>query len=124
MHAQITGIGRLIADPDFKSVGNNGATKTTLRVAVDHQGPKPDGAQYKPSDVYYVEIWGKRGEAATNSLSKGERVFFTGRLETSKGKDGGVFLNVRNAEWSFTGGKAESKPQEQEGGYDAEALPF
>ncbi|MNT37715.1 hypothetical protein D3C72_1738650 [compost metagenome] len=53
-------------------------------------------------------------------------MFFTGRLETGKGKEGAVFLTVKFAEWSFTGGA--SKPKQdggyQEGGYDADEIPF
>ncbi|MNK58677.1 hypothetical protein D3C87_777680 [compost metagenome] len=127
MHAQITGIGRLIADPDFKSVGSNGSTKTTMRVAVNHSGRKPEGQQYPNSDIYYVEVWGAKGEAAANKLSKGDSVFFTGRLETSKGKEGGVFLTVRFAEWSFTGGAAKPRQEDsgyQSNGYDADEIPF
>lgn len=123
MHAQITGIGRLITDPDTKFF-DGGKSKTTLRVAVNHSGRKPEGQQYPSSDIYYVEAWGQRGETAANKLSKGDSVFFTGRLETSKGKEGAVFLVVKFAEWSFTGGKSQGQQQEQGGGYDAEELPF
>lgn len=122
MHAQLTGIGRLIADPETKFF-DGGKSKTTMRVAVNHQGRKPEGQQYPNSDIYYVEIWGNRGETAANKLSKGDSVFFTGRLEVTS-KDGKYYLNVRNAEWSFTGGKSQGQQQEQGGGYDAEELPF
>ncbi len=122
MRAKVTGIGRLIADPEFKSVGSNGATKTTMRVAVNHGGKKPEGQQYPSSDIYYVEVWGAQGEVAANKFAKGDSVFFSGTLETSKGKDGGVFLNVRNAEWSFTGSKSEAK--QEQGGHDDGDFPF
>lgn len=111
MHAQITAIGKLIADPQLRTAGQR--IKAVLTVAVDHQRKK-EGQQYPDSDVYTVEVWGNRGEAAVNMLQKLDRVFFTGRLETSKGQDGRTFLNVRNAEWSFTGPKAKT----------AEPIPF
>lgn len=124
MHAQITGIGRLIADPDTKFF-DGGKSKTTLRVAVNHSGKKPEGQQYPNSDIYYVEVWGAKGEAAANLLGKGDSVFFTGRLETGKGKEGGVFLVVKFAEWSFTGGaKPRQESNYEEGGYDADSVPF
>lgn len=122
MPAQLSAVGRLIADPETKFF-DSGRSKTTLRVAVNHQGKKPEGQQYPDSDIYYAEVWGPRGETAANKLTKGESVWITGRLETSKGKDD-RFLNVKNAEWDFVGGKRESKSQEQGGGYDAEELPF
>jgi single-stranded DNA-binding protein len=124
MHAQITGIGRLITDPDTKFF-DGGKSKTTLRVAINHSGKKPEGQQYPNSDIYYVEVWGPKGEAAANKLSKGDSVFFTGRLETSKGKEGGTFLTVKFAEWSFTGGAPRPKQDGgyEEGGWDAD-VPF
>lgn len=117
MHAQITGIGRLIADPELRTAGQS--LKASLTVAVDHQRKK-EGQQYKDSDVYSVEVWGARGESAVNMLNKLDTVFFTGRLETSKGSDGRTFLNVRNAEWSFTGSKRQNEPAPQV----AEEIPF
>lgn len=126
MPVQIAGVGRLIADPDSKFF-DSGKSRTTLRVAVNHSGKKPEGQQYPNSDVYYVEVWGPRGETAANKLSKGESVWFTGRLETSKGKEGATFLTVKFAEWEFVGGasrpKQESEPQGEEG-YDADLIPF
>lgn len=109
MHAQITGIGRLIADPELRTTPA-GKLITKMAVAVDHQ-MKKDGQQYRDSDIYSIDIWGNRGETAVNMLRKGDRVFFTGRLETSKSQDGKTFLNVRNAEWSFTGGKRQDEPE-------------
>ncbi|MNL80871.1 hypothetical protein D3C87_2078320 [compost metagenome] len=66
------------------------------------------------------------GEAAANKFNKGDSVFFSGTLETSKGKDGGVFLVVKNADWAFTGGVAKPKQDGgyQDGGYDADEIPF
>lgn len=127
MHAQITAIGRLIADPELRTTPS-AKIVAKLAVAVDHQFKK-EGQQYPDSDVYYAEVWGNRGEAAVNMLRKGDRVFFTGRLETSKGQEGRTFLNVRNAEWSFTQAKSQRTEEPPTGAAmeiapDLETLPF
>lgn len=128
MHAQITLVGRLIADPETKFL-DSGKSKTTLKVAVNHAGRKPEGQQYPNSDVYAAEIWGARGETACQYFKKGDHVFVTGRLEVTKGRDNGYFLNVRFAEWSFCGSR-QSTGNEQGGGEpaadfdDLSSIPF
>lgn len=111
---QISGVGRLIKDPETKFL-DGGKSKTTLSVSVNHQGRKPEGQQYPNSDIYSAEIWGPSGEAAANHLKKGNNVFITGRLECTKGEKGD-WKNVKDAKWEF----AESRRQEQgddEGGF-------
>lgn len=118
MHAQIALVGRLMFDPETK-FQESGNSKTGLKVSVNHGGRKPEGQQYPTSDIYSCEVWGKRGETAANFLKKNDRVFVTGRLEVNE-HQGKTYLNVRDAEWAFTG----SKRAEGEGVPSPDELPF
>lgn len=109
MYAQITINGKVTKDPETKFL-NGEMSKTIITVRVYHRGKKPDGQQYPDSDIYSAEVWGPSGEAAANHLRKGELVFVTGRLEVTKG-DKGSWLNVRNANWDFTGSKRPDDEQ-------------
>lgn len=106
-------------DPETKFF-DSGKSKTVIKVSVNHSGRKPEGQQYPNSDVYESEVWGQRGELAANKLRKGDSVFVTGRLEVTKGNEGKFYLNVRNAEWAFVGGK----PAEREAVPELDEIGF
>ena len=68
-------LGRVGAGPEMRYTGNNTAV-TRLRLATDR--PSRDGESV--TDWHTVICWGKLGEAVNTYVSKGDRLYVTGRL--------------------------------------------
>jgi single-strand DNA-binding protein len=81
--------GRLTADPDTKSVGDN-KTVTTFRIAVERLGAKPRNVDYVS-----VECWGGLADASGQHLHKGRAVGVQGAL--------------RHDEWTGSDGQRHSR---------------
>ncbi len=75
----ITIMGRLTRDPEYRTVGN-GTSLVNFRVAVDRDfGPK-DGGE-KKADFIDCVAWRKTAEFITKHFTKGQMIVVTGRLE-------------------------------------------
>jgi single-strand DNA-binding protein len=81
-------LGNLGADPELR-VTAGGQAILKLRVATTETYLDKNNTRQERTEWHSVTLWGKRGEALSKFLSKGERIFVEGGLRTSSyEKDG------------------------------------
>lgn len=102
------------------NIGKDAVTRTTqggekvtgFSVAVEERQ-----GQEKRTIWFDVSIWGKRGDALSQYLTKGSRVAVAGDLSTRE-HDGRTYLTVRADQVTLLGGKPDgSQRQDDRGGY-------
>ena len=72
-------IGNLGADPELKYT-QNGQGVLRLRLATTESYMNRAGERQQRTDWHTVTVWGKRGEALNNILSKGRSICVEGRI--------------------------------------------
>lgn len=110
----VTLIGRLVRDPDVKTVGDKNTALCRFTLAVDKRG-KDAGTNF-----ISCTAWGKTGEVIGKYVKKGNQFGITGHLDQhSWEKDGEkqYQLDVIVDEFTFISG-GEKTPSEQFGLYD------
>ncbi len=81
-------LGNLGADPELK-VTQGGQSVLKLRLATTESYLDKNNTRQERTEWHRVTLWGRRGEALAKFLTKGERIFVEGRLQTSSyEKDG------------------------------------
>ena len=97
-------LGRMVADAETKSVGNEGNKVTNFTIAVDRKG-KDAG-----TDFIRCVAWNKTGEIISQYIKKGRQIAIKGALQTGSyktQKDGVEFTqysaDVRVEEFDFVG---------------------
>src|SRR5213075_2895824 len=81
-------LGNLGQDPELK-VTQGGQAVLKLRLATTESYLDRNNARQERTEWHSVTLWGKRGEALSKFLTKGERIFVEGSLRTSSyEKDG------------------------------------
>jgi len=81
-------LGNLGADPELR-ITSGGQPVLNLRLACSESYLDKDKNRHERTEWVNVTVWGKRGEALANLLTKGARVFVEGGLRTSSyEKDG------------------------------------
>jgi single-strand DNA-binding protein len=81
-------LGNLGADPELKMT-QGGQALLKLRLATTETYLDKNNARQERTEWHSVTMWGKRGEALSRFLQKGERIFVEGRISTSSyEKDG------------------------------------
>src|SRR6476646_1529099 len=81
-------LGNLGADPELR-VTPGGQAVLKLRLATTENYLDRNNTRQERTEWHSVTVWGKRGEALAKFLTKGERVFVEGRIQTSSyEKDG------------------------------------
>jgi single-strand DNA-binding protein len=81
-------LGNLGADPELRMTPG-GQPILKLRLATSETYVDRNDVRQERTEWHSVTLWGKRGEALAKILTKGERVFVEGRLQTSSyEKDG------------------------------------
>jgi single-strand DNA-binding protein len=81
-------LGNLGADPELR-VTAGGQAILKLRVATTETYLDKSNTRQERTEWHSVTLWGKRGEALSKFLQKGERIFVEGSLRTSSyEKDG------------------------------------
>jgi len=81
-------LGNLGADPELKMT-QGGQAVLKLRLATTETYLDRNNTRQERTEWHSVTLWGKRGEALSKFLSKGERIFVEGSLRTSSyEKDG------------------------------------
>lgn len=78
--AQITIVGNLVADPKLFTKGKNPRAVFTI---AENERPR-EGEEEGRSHFMQCTAWGTLGENLAESLSKGQRVVATGRVNTYK----------------------------------------
>ena len=91
---RVTLIGNLGTDPELKYT-QNGQAVLRLRLATTESYANRAGERQQRTEWHTVIIWGKRGEALNNILSKGRPICAEGRIQYRQwdDKDG----NKRNS---------------------------
>ncbi|MDH4281388.1 MAG: single-stranded DNA-binding protein [Myxococcales bacterium] len=79
-------IGNLGADPELKYT-QNGQAVLRLRLATTESYMNRAGERQQRTDWHTVIIWGKRGEALNNILSKGRSICIEGRIQYRQWED-------------------------------------
>jgi single-strand DNA-binding protein len=131
-------LGNLGTDPELRVTGG-GQSILKLRLATTETYLDRNNTRQERTEWHSVTLWGKRGEALSKFLAKGERILVEGSLRTSSyEKDGEkryrteiVATNV------ILGGRGQPDRQRQrgeasrhtaeddfEGGGDVDSLPF
>jgi len=81
-------LGNLGADPELK-VTQGGQSVLKLRLATTETYLDRNQTRQERTEWHRVTLWGKRAEALSKFLQKGERIFVEGRIQTSSyDKDG------------------------------------
>lgn len=75
--------GRLVRDPDTKTVGEN--TVANMRIAVDRDYLNSNGK--RDSDFFDVVAWRGTAEFVTKYFSKGRNIIIDGRLQSRNWED-------------------------------------
>ncbi len=91
---RVTLIGNLGADPELKYT-QSGQGVLRLRLATTESYVNRAGERQQRTDWHTITVWGKRGEALNNILSKGRSICVEGRIQYRQwdDKDG----NKRNS---------------------------
>jgi single-strand DNA-binding protein len=77
---RVTLIGNLGADPELKYT-QNGQAVLRLRLATTESYMNRAGERQQRTDWHTCIVWGKRGEALNNILSKGRSICVEGRIQ-------------------------------------------
>ncbi|MBP8212036.1 MAG: single-stranded DNA-binding protein [Ilumatobacteraceae bacterium] len=72
--------GNITRDPELRFTPN-GQAVATFGVAVNRKWKDARGEQQEQTSFFDVKCWRELAENVTNSLTKGDRVIVTGRLE-------------------------------------------
>jgi single-strand DNA-binding protein len=75
-------LGNLGADPELK-VTQGGQSVLKLRLATTETYLDRNKTRQERTEWHQITLWGPRGEALAKFLSKGERIFVEGRIQTS-----------------------------------------
>ena len=83
---RVTLIGNLGADPELKYT-QNGQGVLRLRLATTESYMNRAGERQQRTDWHTCIVWGKRGEALNNILSKGRSICVEGRIQYRQWED-------------------------------------
>jgi len=75
-------LGNLGADPELR-VTPGGQAVLKLRLATTESYLDRSNTRQERTEWHRITIWGKRGEALAKILTKGDRIFIEGRIQTS-----------------------------------------
>ena len=107
-------LGNLGADPELK-ISQNGEPILKLRMATTESYLDRNNTRQEKTEWHSVTMFGKRGEALSKFLAKGDRLFVEGRIQTSSyDKDGEKRYRTEviatNVILSGGGGKPADRP--------------
>ena len=110
-------IGNLAADAELKTT-QTGANVCKFRLACNESWIK-DGEKQDKTEWVSCVLWGKRGQALAQYLTKGKTIYVEGRLQTSSYEKDGVKhyrteVNVGEVLLLGGGGQREHAPSQPE----------
>src|SRR3954447_11972717 len=111
-------LGNLGADPELKMT-QGGQAVLKLRLATTETYLDKNQTRQERTEWHSVTMWGKRGEALSKFLTKGERIFVEGSLRTSSYEKNGEkrYSTEVNATNIILTGRGERSGAETGGGY-------
>lgn len=123
---KITIVGNLGRDPELRYTPN-GSAVANLSVATTEKKRGSDGEYNNVTTWFRVTLWGKQAEAASQYLSKGDKVYLEGRLRieewTDKEGNNRFNLEVNGSDMQFLGGGNGNGRSQDDGldeGFDEE----
>ena len=78
-------LGKLIKDPELKTIENGEKVFTRFIIAVDRNFKSADGT--RKADLIPVTIWGRKAEVVCKYMRKGSYISLSGRLKTGSYED-------------------------------------
>lgn len=103
-------LGKLIRDPELRTVDDGEKVLTKFIVAVERNFKSSDGT--RKSDLIPVTIWGKKAEVVCKYMKKGSYISLSGRLRTGsyEDKDGTkkYIAEVIAEDFKFVGSRREN----------------
>ena len=125
----ITLVGNLGSDPE-KRFTQNGVEYSTFRVAVNDNVRGPDGQWTEHTDWFQVTAWRQSAEFANQYLSRGSRVYVSGRFRTREwtGRDGQTRTSMEVSASELlslaggregVGGSSPGRPQQTSGAVES-----
>ena len=106
----ITIAGNIGKDAVTRTIPNSGDKVTSWSVAVEERQ-----GQEKRTIWFDCNLWGKRGEALAQYLTKGGKVAVSGELSTRE-HEGKTYLTIRADQVTLLGGKSDGG-RDDAGGY-------
>ena len=78
-------LGKLIRDPELRSLDDGNKVFTRFIIAVDRNFKSQDGT--RKADLIPVTIWGRKAEVVCEYMKKGSYISLSGRLRTGSYED-------------------------------------
>ena len=78
-------LGRLVKDPELRTIESGDRVRTTFVIAVDRNFKSADGT--RKADFIRVTVWGKKAEIICKYLKKCDSISLSGRLRTGSYED-------------------------------------
>ena len=107
-------LGKLIKDPELKTIENGEKVFTRFIIAVDRNFKSADGT--RKADLIPVTVWGKKAEVICRYLKKGSSISLSGRLRTGSYEDKNgnkrYIAEVIAEDFKFIGNRRESNDNE------------
>ena len=104
-------LGKLIKDPELKTIDNGEKVFTRFIVAVERNFKSADGT--RKSDLIPVTMWGRKAEVICKFMKKGSYISLSGRLKTGsyEDKQGNkkYLAEVVAEDFKFVGNRREPK---------------
>jgi single-strand DNA-binding protein len=79
-------IGNLTRDPELRQT-QSGQSVCTVGVATNRRWTDSSGQKKEEAEFHNVVCWGKLAEIVNEYIKKGDKVFFSGRLQTRNWED-------------------------------------
>jgi len=110
-------VGRLIKDPELKTVGDT--TVTEFTIATNERFTTKSGEKKEETEFHSIVYWGKAGEVINSYVKKGDEIYIEGKTKTRTwDNDQGVTQykkEVIASTFSFIGNKAKTEGQAPQG---------
>lgn len=107
-------LGRLIRDPELRTVESGDKVYTKFIIAVERNFKSVDGT--RKADLIPVTVWGKKAEVICRYLKKGSSISLSGRLRTGSYEDKNgnkrYIAEVIAEDFKFIGNRRESNDNE------------
>ncbi len=86
---QVNLIGNLTRDPELRQTPS-GQSVATIGLATNRSWTDNTGNKQEQAEFHNIVVWGKLAEICAQYLQKGQKAFFSGRLQTRdwEGQDG------------------------------------
>lgn len=78
-------LGKLISDPELKSLEDSDKVFTRFIIAVDRSFKSQDGT--RKADLIPITFWGRKAEVVCKYMKKGSYISLSGRLRTGSYED-------------------------------------